>query len=150
MHRVRRLSLYVTTWITWRILQSFAVSLSLQNGYPAYIAYSIKKDSSRRVCLDPRHLNQALRSPHYRIPTVEEVTHHFAGNSWFSKLDAKMGYWAVQLDETSQPLTTFQTPFGRYCFQRLPFGLSVSQDIFQMKVDKILDQASRWSCCNCR
>ena len=37
-------------------------------------------------------------------------------------------------------LTTFQSPFGRYCFQRLPFGLSVSQDIFQLKMDQILEQ----------
>ncbi|KAL8620857.1 hypothetical protein ACOMHN_047028 [Nucella lapillus] len=58
----------------------------------------------------------------------------------FSKLDAKSGYWAVQLDKDSQLLTTFQSPFGRYCFQRLPFGLSVSQDIFQLKMDQILDQ----------
>ena len=35
---------------------------------------------------------------------------------------------------------TFQSPFGRYCFQRLPFSLSVSQDIFQLKMDQILEQ----------
>ena len=37
-------------------------------------------------------------------------------------------------------LTTFQSPFGWYYFQRLPFGLSVSQDIFQLKMDQILEQ----------
>ena len=58
----------------------------------------------------------------------------------FSKLDAKSGYWSIQLEPESQLLTTFQSPFGRYCFQRLPFGLSVSQDIFQLKMDQILDQ----------
>ena len=58
----------------------------------------------------------------------------------FSKLDAKSGYWSIKLDEESQKLTTFQTPFGRYCFQRLPFGLSVSQDIYQMEIDHILEQ----------
>ena len=46
---------------------------------------------------------------------------------------------AVQLEEDSQPLTTFRTPFGRYCWKRLPFGLRVSQDIFQARMDEILE-----------
>ena len=37
-------------------------------------------------------------------------------------------------------LTTFRTPFGRYCWKRLPFGLNVSQDIFQARVDEILER----------
>ncbi|XP_014673541.1 PREDICTED: uncharacterized protein LOC106813825 [Priapulus caudatus] len=38
--------------------------------------------------------------------------HHYAGAKDFSKLDAKAGYWSVQLDTESQLLTTFQSPFG--------------------------------------
>ena len=48
---------------------------------------------------------------------------------------------SVQLHPESQLLTTFQSPFGRYCFQRcLPIGLSVSLDIFELKMDQILEQ----------
>ena len=56
-----------------------------------------------------------------------------------SQLDTKTGYWAVQLDESSQLLTTFRTLFGRYCWQILPFGLNNSQDIFQARMDSILE-----------
>ena len=103
------------------------------------LAYSKKKSGKLRICLDPRRLNQALKRPHHKIPTIEELTHQFCGSRFFSKLDAKSGYWSVQLDEESQLLTTFQTPYGRYCFTRLPFGLKVSQDIFQQKMDQILE-----------
>ena len=103
------------------------------------LAYSKKKSGKLRICLDPRRLNQALKRPHHKIPTIEELTHQFCGSRFFSKLDAKSGYWSVQLDEDSQLLTTFQTPYGRYCFTRLPFGLKVSQDIFQLKMDQILE-----------
>lgn len=65
------------------------------------------------------------------MPNLEELNHKLSGATVFSKLDAKAGYWAVRLDEQSQLLTTFRTPQGRYCFNRLPFGLNVSQDIFQ-------------------
>ncbi|KAL5004373.1 hypothetical protein ScPMuIL_017829 [Solemya velum] len=103
------------------------------------LAYSKKKDGSLRICLDPKHLNRALKRPHHKIPTLEEINHRFNGAKYFSKLDAKSGYWSVKLHPDSQLLTTFQTPFGRFCFTRLPFGLSVSQDIFQAKMDEILD-----------
>ena len=104
------------------------------------LTYVTKKDGSIRVCLDPRHLNQALIRPQHTVHTVEELNHKFAGSKYSSKLDAKAGYWSVKLDPESQLLTTVQTPFGRYCFQRLPFGLSVSQDIFQREMDLILEK----------
>ena len=86
------------------------------------LAYSHKNDRSLRICRDPRHLNTALRRPHHATPTIEELTHHFTGAKIFSKLDAKAGYWSIHLDTESQLLTTFPSPYGRYCFQRLPFG----------------------------
>lgn len=46
----------------------------------------------------------------------------------------------MHLDEDSQELTTFRTPFGRYCYTRLPFGLAISQDVFQQRMDSILAQ----------
>ena len=64
----------------------------------------------------------------------------FVGAKHFGKLDAKAGYWSVQLEEQSQLLTTFRSPIGRYCYQRLPFGLCVSQYIiFQLRIDEILE-----------
>jgi hypothetical protein len=53
-------------------------------------------------------------------------------------LDAKSGYWTQKLDPHSQVLTAFNTPFRKYCFQRLPFGLSVSSEIFCQKMDQAL------------
>ena len=44
------------------------------------------------------------------------------------------------LDEESSYLTTFNRPFGRFRFTRLPFGLCISQDIFQQQMDFILDK----------
>ena len=93
-----------------------------------------------RICLDPRHLNTALRRPHHSTLTIEEITHHFTGTKIFSKFDTKAGYWSIQLDTKLQLLTTFQSPYGRYCFQQLPFGLSMSPDNFLMKMDQILEQ----------
>ena len=102
------------------------------------ITYVQKADGSLRICLDPKDVNQALKRGQHHTPTVEELSHKFAGATVFSKLDAKSGYWAVPLDPESQLITTFNSPLGRYCFKRLPFGLKTSQDIFQQAMDEIL------------
>jgi len=104
------------------------------------ITTTIKQNGFIRVCLDPKKLNENLRRCPYKMTTVEEINHKFHGAKYFSKLDAKSGYWSIKLDQDSQLLTTFRTPFGRYCFIRLPFGLNVSQDIFQQRMDEILEQ----------
>ena len=62
------------------------------------LAFVTKADRSLNVCLDLARLNQALsRCPH-KIPMVEELNNKLAGATVFSKLDAKAGYWAIQLD----------------------------------------------------
>ena len=81
-------------------------------------------------------------TPHYRTPTLDEVTHKLAGAKIFSKLDARHGYWSVSLDDESSLKTTFNSPFGRFCFTRLPFGLNLSQDVFQERMDNILEHCT--------
>ena len=75
----------------------------------------VKKSNGKiRVCLDPRDLNRAVKRSHYPLPTIEEVATRLSGAKVFSVLDAKCGFWQVQLDEKSSYLTTMNTPFGRY------------------------------------
>ena len=104
------------------------------------IVYSRKSNGKLRICLDPKDLNTAIKRPHYPTPTLEEITHKLAGSMISSKLDTRHGYWSVQLDDESKRLTTFNSPFGRYCFRRLPFGLNLSQDVFQERMDCILEK----------
>nr|XP_039263214.1 uncharacterized protein K02A2.6-like [Styela clava] len=104
------------------------------------LTYAVKQDGSLRMCLDPRKLNQALKRFPHKIPTIEEVTPEFTKSKYFTKLDAKAGYWSIKLAPTSQKLTTFRTMCGRFCFLRLPFGLNVSQDLFQKRMDAIIEQ----------
>ena len=104
------------------------------------LVYTEKKDGGIRICLDPKDLNRALKRPIHKTPTLEEITHHLSGASVFSKMDAKNGYWSIKLDDDSSKLTTFNSPFGRYRFLRLPFGLVVSQDVFQQRMDAILEK----------
>lgn len=79
-----------------------------------------KSNGKLRICLDPRDLNKAIKREYYQLPAIEEITTRLAGAKIFSELDANSGYWQIPLDPASQKLTTFNTPFGRYCFCRMP------------------------------
>ena len=103
------------------------------------LVYVQKPTGKWRICLDPRDLNKAIKRTHTPTPTLDEMRHKFQGATVFSTLDAKHGYWSVKLDKESRGLTTFNSPFGRYQFKRLPFGLCISQDVFQTKMTQILE-----------
>lgn len=95
-----------------------------------------KPNGDIRVCLDPTDLNKAVLRGYHPIPVVDDIVPELNGSDLFSKLDLKDGYWHVKLSTESSYLTTFSTPFGKFRYTRLPFGLCVSQDVFQYKVDE--------------
>ena len=98
----------------------------------------VKKNGTLRICLDPRNLNKHLiRNVHYTA-SWEDAIHSFKNGQYFSTLDAKSGYWTKRLNPDSQLLTAFNTPFKKYCFIRMPFGLSVSAEIFCKQMDHAL------------
>jgi len=68
-------------------------------------------------------LNLALRREHYQLPVLEDILPDLTKAKVFSKVDLSHGYWHCTLEEESSLLTTFSTPYGRYRWARLPFGL---------------------------
>lgn len=49
----------------------------------------------------------------------------------FTTLDAKDGFYQIKLDDDSSKLTTFWTPFGRYRYLRMPFGICSAPEEFE-------------------
>ena len=87
----------------------------------------------------PKDLNKAIVWEHYKAPALDEISHCLRGATCFSKLDAKDGFWSIHLDEKSSYLTTFNMHCGRYRFLHMPFGLKMSQEVFQMWMDQATD-----------
>ena len=80
-------------------------------------------ETKLRICLDPRDLNLVIKCEHFPMPTIEEIATRLNGAKLFSVFDASNGFWQVELDDESSSLTTFNTPFGRYRWKRMPFGI---------------------------
>ena len=103
------------------------------------VVMATEKSGALRVCIDPKPLN-ALKLERYHLPVLDDLLPESAEAKVFSTVDLRTGYWHCIFDEESSFLTTFATPYGRYRWRRLPFGLSVSSEIFQKRVHQVLDR----------
>ena len=65
------------------------------------LAYSWKADGDLRICLNPTHLNKAIRRDHYRTLTLEEITHELAGITKFTKVNGSSSYYCIVLNYES-------------------------------------------------
>ena len=52
-----------------------------------------KPNGQLRICLDLRHLNLAIKRPHFVMPTAAEILAQMSNAKFFTKLDASNAYW---------------------------------------------------------
>ena len=98
-----------------------------------------KPGNQVRICGDFVQLNKAVLREVYPMPTTEETLAKLSGANFVTKLDANAGFWQKSLSEESKLLTTFITPWGRFCYKRLPFGISSAPEHFQKCIRNILE-----------
>jgi hypothetical protein len=98
----------------------------------------LKPNGSVRICVDLTELNKAVQREIHPMSSVDESLAKLGKSRVYSKLDANSGFWQLPLDDSSKKLTTFITPFGRFYFERLPFGISSAPEIFQRTMSSIL------------
>ena len=96
-----------------------------------------KKNGDIRICIDPKDLNKALLRPHHPMRTIEDVAARMPNAKVFSTLDAKSSFWQISLDKESSLKTTFSTPYGRYKFNRLPFGIKPASEVYQSGMEEL-------------
>ena len=91
-----------------------------------------KKDSSLRFCIDLSKLNARTIKDAYSLPCIDETLDCLGGGTIFTSLDLRSGYWQVEMEEESKPLTAFTVgPLGFYECERMPFGLTNAPATFQ-------------------
>ena len=96
-----------------------------------------------RICVDFTRLNKYVKRPVNPQPTPWETVRNLPrGTTHFAVFDALKGYHQIELDKESQDLTAFMTPFGRYVYLRLAFGLSSAGDVFTLRYGNAIDEAT--------
>ena len=85
-------------------------------------------------------MNKAIIREHHKPMTVEEIAHELAGARAYTKADALKAFLQIHLTHEASLLTTFKSHRGWLRFLRMPFGAKMSQDVFQLRMDAILEQ----------
>ena len=79
---------------------------------------------------------QLEQGHHQRAPQ----THDSGGDCARTKVDALKAFLQIHLTHKASLLTTFNSHRGHLHFLWMPFGAKMSQDVFQLWMDAILEQ----------
>ena len=96
------------------------------------VTCQVKPTGEVRPCLDVRDLNKAIIWENHKPQTVEEIAHQLA--------DTLKAFLQVHLTKESSKLLVINTHKGHYRYKRMPFSAKMSQDVFQMKMDLMMER----------
>ena len=97
-----------------------------------------KKNGSFRICVDLTRRNQSVQREQFQLPTADQLFASLHGAKYFTTLDAASEFYQIPLSKDCSSLTTSISPFGRYCFKRLPFGITSGPEVFHRAMQHIL------------
>ena len=90
------------------------------------------------MVIDYRALNKVTRKFTWPIPKVEDIFSKLNGATYFTTLDLQAGCHHIPLDKPSIQKTAFNSPFRKYEYVKVPFGLAQAPAYFQELMTSIL------------
>ena len=76
------------------------------------------------------------------LPKIDKMYANLCGAKFFTTLDLRSGYYHIALNKESKAKTAFVTPFGKYEFNAVPFGLAQAPAYFQQLISIVLQDCS--------
>jgi hypothetical protein len=110
--------------------------------YPTWLANVVmvqKKSGKWRMCIDFTSLNKACPKDNFSLPRIDKIVDSAAGCEVMSLLDCFSGYHQIYMKEEDKASTSFITPFGTYCFIRMPEGLKNAGSTFSRLTKTVLE-----------
>ena len=102
--------------------------------YPEWLANPVlvkKPDESWRMCIDYTSLNKACPKDEYPLPRIDQIVDSTSTSELLSFLDAYSGFHQISMAKEDEEKTAFITPFGVFCYVKMPFGLKNAGGTYQ-------------------
>ena len=81
----------------------------------------------------------------YPLPKIDEMFVKLKGARFFSTIDLRSSYYHIGLTQESRAKSAFVVLMGKWEFKRTPFGLSQAPAYFQLLIDKVLMECSKFA-----
>jgi hypothetical protein len=110
--------------------------------YPTWLANVVmvqKKSGKWRMCIDFTSLNKACPKDNFPLPQIDKIVDSAAGCEVMSLLECFSSYQQIYMKEEDKASTSFITPFGTYCFVRMPEGLKNAGSTFSCLTKTVLE-----------
>ena len=91
------------------------------------------------MCIDFTDLNKACPKDDFPLPRIDKIVDNAANSQLMSLLDCFSGYHQIWMRSEDEEKTSFITPFGTYCFVRMPEGLKNAGQSFSRMTSKVLE-----------
>ena len=108
------------------------------SSWSASIIVVPKGNGGKHLVIDYRALNKVTRKLTWPMPKVEDILSKLNRATYFTTLDLQAGYHHIPLDTPSIPKTAFNSPFGKFKYMKVPFGLAQAPAYFQELMTGIL------------
>jgi hypothetical protein len=115
--------------------------------YPQWLANIMmvcKKNRKWKMCTDFTDLNKCYPKDDFPLTRIDQIIDSAAGYDMMALLDYFLGYHQILLRREDEEKTSFITPFGMYCYMRMPEGLRNAGPTFcRMTKATLKDQVGR-------
>ena len=127
-------------WVKEEIEKLLAAKVihSSRSSWSAPIIVVPKGDRGKCLVISYRALNKVTRKFSWPMPKVQDIFSKLNGATYFIMLDLRAGYHHIPLDKPSIPKMAFNSPFGKYEYVKVPFGLAQAPAYFQELMTGIL------------
>ena len=109
------------------------------SSWSAPIVVVPKGDGGKRMCVDYRALNAISRTDIWPMPRIDDILAKLGKAKFFTTLDLRSGYHHIALNKDAIKKTAFVTPFGKYEYLKVPFGLAQAPSYFPNLMNKVLN-----------
>jgi hypothetical protein len=109
--------------------------------YPVWLANTVpvkKKNGKWRMCVDFMDLSKACKKDDFPLERVDKIVDDAANSEMLSLLDMFSGCHQIRVRKEDEDRTSFITPFGTFCFVRMPEGLKNAGCTFSRMIAIVL------------
>jgi len=89
--------------------------------------------------MDYTDLNKASPKDEYPLPRIDQIVDSISKCELLCFLDAYLGYHQISMCIDDEEETAFVTPFGVYCYIKMPFSLKNAGSTFHKCVHIVLE-----------